>query len=208
MRPGRYGVPMQYVALLRGINVGGNNLIKMPDLRRCFEELGFGAVATHIQSGNVLFEAAQRRPAGLAARIEAGLSERFGYQARIVLRSHSQLRAVVAGAPPGFGEQPDQYRYDVVFLRGPLTTAEAMEALRTREGVDEAFAGDGVCYFSRLASRAAQSYLSRVVALPVYQSMTIRNWNTTVKLRALLDARGEGHSGRGLGPRARHATTG
>ena len=67
VRSGRYGVPMaQYVALLRGINVGGNNRIKMPELRRRFEELGFGAVATHIQSGNVLFEAARRRPASPA----------------------------------------------------------------------------------------------------------------------------------------------
>ena len=147
MRSGRYGVPMtQYVALLRGINVGGNNRIKMPELRRCFEELGLGAVATYIQSGNVLFDAARRRPADLAARIEQGLSERFSYQARIVLRSHGQLRAVVAGAPAGFGDQPDRYRYDVLFLRGRLTAAGAMEALRTREGVDQAFAGNGVCY--------------------------------------------------------------
>jgi uncharacterized protein (DUF1697 family) len=182
----------QYVALLRGINVGGNNLIKMPELRCCFEALGFGDVATYIQSGNVLFEAAQRRPAGLAARIEEALSERFGYQARIVLRAHSQLRAIVADAPAGFGDRPDRYRYDVVFLREPLTAAGAMADLRTREGVDEAFAGDGVCYFSRLASRAAQSYLSRIVTRPIYQSMTIRNWNTAVKLRALMDARGEG----------------
>jgi uncharacterized protein (DUF1697 family) len=209
VRSGRYSVLMaQYVALLRGINVGGNNLIKMLELRRCFEALGFGNVATYIQSGNVLFETTQREPAGLAARIEAALSEQFGYQARIVLRSHGQLRAIVAGAPSGFGDQPDRYRYDVVFLREPLTAAEAMQDLRTREGVDQASAGDGVCYFSRLASRAAQSYLSRIVALPVYQSMTIRNWNTTVKLRALLDARGEGHSGQGPGPRERHATTG
>jgi uncharacterized protein (DUF1697 family) len=182
----------RYVALLRGINVGGNNLIKMPELRRCFEALDFAGVATYIQSGNVLFEAAEGGPAGLSARIEEALSERFGYRARIALRSHGQLRAVVAGAPAGFGTRPDQYRYDVVFLREPLTAAEAMADLRTREGVDEAFAGDGVCYFSRLASRASQSYLSRIVALPVFQHMTIRNWNTTVKLRALMDARGEG----------------
>ena len=90
----------------------------------------------------------------------------------------------------------------MLFLREPLTAAEAMEALRTREGVDEAFAGGGVCYFSRLASRAAQSYLNRIVALPVYQSMTLRNWTTTVKLRALPALP------RHPGPRERHATTG
>jgi uncharacterized protein (DUF1697 family) len=181
----------QYVALLRGINVGGNNLIRMAELKRCFEAGGFGNVATYIQSGNVLFEAAEERPASLAARIEQALLARFGYQARIVLRSHAQMRAIVADAPPGFGGQPDLYRYDVVFLREPLTAAEAMSDLKTREGVDQAFAGDGVCYFSRLVSRAAQSYLSRIVALPVYQSVTIRNWNTTTRLQALMDARGE-----------------
>jgi uncharacterized protein (DUF1697 family) len=180
----------RYVALLRGINVGGNNLIPMAELRSCFEALGFGNVATYIQSGNVLFEADRPKPPSLSARIEEALSERFGYQARIVLRSHSQMHAIVADAPAGFGSQPDLYRYDVLFLREPLIAAEAMKELRTREGVDQAFAGDGVCYFSRLISRASQSYMSRIVALPVYQSMTIRNWNTTVKLLALMDTLG------------------
>lgn len=188
--PNRYSAPMvQYVALLRGINVGGNNVIRMADLKHCFEAAGFGNVATYIQSGNVLLEAGEEPPASLSARIEEALLVRFGYQARIVLRSHAQMRAVVDGAPAGFGSQPDQYRYDVLFLREPLRAAEALQSLKTREGVDQAFAGDGVCYFSRLTSRAAQSYLSRVVMLPVYQSLTIRNWNTTARLAALLDAR-------------------
>jgi uncharacterized protein (DUF1697 family) len=187
-----YNAPMaQYVALLRGINVGGNNIIRMTELRRCFEDLGFGNVATYIQSGNVLFEATERRPASLSVRIEAALLQRFDYQARIVLRSHAKLRAIVADAPSGFGSQPNLYRYDVLFLREPLSAAEAMQQVTTREGVDQAFAGDGVCYFARLISRATQSYLSRLAALPVYRSMTARNWNTTTKLLALLDARGE-----------------
>ena len=178
-----------YVALLRGINVGGNNLIKMPDLRRCFEDLGLGSVATYIQSGNVLFEATEQPRDRLVARIESALSERFSYQARLVLRSHLQLRAIVENAPDGFGTQPDLYRYDVLFLREPLTAEETLRDVRTREGVDQAYPGNGVCYFARLSSRATQSYLSRVASLPVYQRMTIRNWNTTFKLLALLDAR-------------------
>jgi uncharacterized protein (DUF1697 family) len=180
-----------YVALLRGINVGGNNIIKMTELRDCFASLGLGDVATYIQSGNVLFGAGEHGSANLAAQIEVALSQRFGYQSRIVLREHDQMRAIVASAPAGFGSQADLYRYDVVFLREPFTAAEAIADIKTRDGVDQAFAGDGVCYFSRLISRASQSYLSRVVALPGYQSMTIRNWNTTVKLLALLDARAQ-----------------
>jgi uncharacterized protein (DUF1697 family) len=57
--------------------------------------------------------------------------------------------------------------------------------------VDQAFAGESVCYFSRLISRATQNYLSRIITLPVYQSMTVRNWNTTTRLKVLMDARGE-----------------
>lgn len=182
----------QYVALLRGINVGGNNIVKMAELKLCLETQGLADVATYIQSGNVLFEAGDEAPLSLAARIEEALLTRFGYQARIVLRSHDQMRAIVADAPDGFGSQPEDYRYDVVFLREPLTVAAAMDVLRTREGVDQAFAGQGVCYFSRLVSRATQSYLSKIVGLPAYQSMTIRNWNTTARLTSLLDARGNG----------------
>ena len=63
-----------------------------------------------------------------------------------------------------------------------------MKSVRTREGVDQAYAGTGVLYFSRLASRASQSQLSRLVSMPVYQSMTIRNWATTTKLRQMVDA--------------------
>ena len=91
--------------------------------------------------------------------------------------------------PDGFGSKPAEYRYDVLFLKAPLTAAEAMKSIRTKDGVDEAFAGKDVIYFSRLTSRATQSYLSRVVGLPVYQNMTIRNWNTSTKLLALMDAR-------------------
>jgi uncharacterized protein (DUF1697 family) len=179
----------QYVTLLRGINVGGNNVIRMAELRATFEALGLQRVATYVQSGNVVFDASEYAADALAASIEAALTERFGYAARVVLRSHDQLRDVVAAAPPGFGTQPDLYRYDVVFLRRPLTAPEALREIPTRDGVDQAFAGDGVCYFSRLVSRTSQSYLSRVVGLPSYRGMTIRNWHTTIKLLALLDGR-------------------
>ena len=175
----------RYVALLRGINVGGKNLIKMTALRACFEELGFSDVATYIQSGNVLFRTGGKR-AELAARIEGALSEAFGYQANVVLRSKKQMQAIVAGAPKGFGAAPDGYRYDVLFLKKPLTAATAMKTVPTREGVDEVRAGTGVLYYSRLISEASRSRLSKIVSLPIYQRMTIRNWKTTTKLLEMM----------------------
>ena len=178
-----------YVALLRGINVGGNNPVPMAALRECFTGLGAREVATYIQSGNVLFEGGEHDTSMWITRIEAGLSDRFGFDARIALRSHGELRAVVEGAPPGFGEDPDMFRSDVVFLRGPAGATEIAAGLRPREGVDRVVAGDGVLYFERLTARASQSFLTRVVGLPVYRQMTIRNWRTTTTLLALLDER-------------------
>lgn len=176
----------QYVALLRGINVGGNNLIPMAALRACFEKAGFGNVATYIASGNVLFTAAE--PAvKLTGRIEDLLSESFNYRAKVVLRHRRQMQDVIKRAPKGFGTLPARYHYDVIFLKEPLKPATAMKSVRTREGVDQAFAGKGVLYFSRLIARASQSQLSRLVSQPVYQNMTIRTWNTTTKLLQLMD---------------------
>jgi uncharacterized protein (DUF1697 family) len=177
----------RYVALLRGINVGGKNLIKMVALKGCFEEHGFSEVLTYIQSGNVVFSAKASGAAALCRRIEAALAETFSYRASVVLRSDEEMRAVVRRAPKAFGKEPAKYRYDAVFLKAPLTAKVAVKSLLVRKGVDEVHAGDGVLYFSRLAAKAAQSQLNRVASLPIYQNMTIRNWNTTTALVRLMD---------------------
>lgn len=180
------GASETYVALLRGINVGGKNIIRMAELRSCFEAEGFRDVLTYIQSGNVIFRAPGSTPGPLTIRIEEMLASAFDYQARVMLRSRRQMEPVVAGAPAGFGSQPDRHRYDVIFLRDTLTAEDAMREVRVRPGVDEAWAGEGVLYFSRLISQASRSYLSRLVSMPVYQEMTIRNWNTTTRLLQLM----------------------
>jgi uncharacterized protein (DUF1697 family) len=183
-----------YVALLRGINVGGKNLIGMAALKSCLEEHGFRDVATYIQSGNVVFRAGGSERAKLAPRIEAALAATFGGRLAVVVRSRVELKAIVESAPEGFGGQPSKYRYDVVFLKEPLTARAALSGVPLKEGVDEARAGPGVLYLSKRIAKASQSRLSRVSGLPIYQSMTIRNWNTTTKLLAMLEAvrRGSG----------------
>ena len=177
----------QYVALLRGINVGGKNLIKMTELKACFEALGFQNVSTYIQSGNVIFSADKSAQANLTSQIEAALSKTFNYKSRMVVRSYKEMKNIVAHAPKGFGSDPATYRYDVIFLKAPLTAAKAMKSVTTKDGVDQAFVGKGVLYFSRLISKATQSHLTRIIAMPVYQSMTIRNWNTTTKLLKMME---------------------
>ena len=177
----------QYLALLRGINVGGKNIVRMAELREAFEELGLADVATYIQSGNVVFRAPRQARARLAAEIERALSRRFGIDLKVVLVTESQLADVVEGAPDGFGA--DTYRSDVIFLRAPLTVKRAFPLFETKEGVDRVWPGNGVVYFTRLASRASSSRLSRIVALPEYKEMTIRSWRTTTKLLTLTRSR-------------------
>lgn len=178
---------IQYLALLRGINVGGKNIIKMTDLKACFENMGFSDVVTYIQSGNVLFQSDEKDKNKLTDKIEKGLSKTFKYKSRLVVIPYKELKDIVQAAPRGFGKDAETYRYDVIFLKEPLTPKEAMKSVSVKEGVDTAYAGKHALYFSRLISKASSSHLTKIVGLPVYQNMTIRNWNTTTKLLALIE---------------------
>ena len=177
-----------YLALLRGINVGGRNLIPMADLRARCEALGLAEVETYIQSGNVLFLSEADTPS-LVERLEAELSRAFAYESSVVLRTREELRGVVEGAPAGFGSQPDVHRCDVLFLKEPLTATEALESVTAGEGVDTVEAGPGVLYFSRRIDQASRSHLARLTSKPIYRRLTIRNWNTTTRLDELMAER-------------------
>ena len=176
----------RYVALLRGINVGGNNMVPMAGLKACFEVHKLRDVTTYIQSGNVLFAAQANDPSTLTKRIEQALVKTFGFAIPVVVRSSEQMQSTVKRAPKGFGTTPDAYRYDVIFLKAPLTADEAIAGVPAKPGVDLVWPGDAVLYFSRLTSRAAESQLNKLVGKPIYRSMTIRNWNTTTKLAAMV----------------------
>lgn len=176
----------QYVALLRGINVGGNNLIKMADLKASLEEIGMEEVRTYIQSGNVIFRSEMHEQSLLESQIEQHLSAKFAYNSVVVLLSEEQLKQIVLLAPEEFGKNPDEYRYNVLFIKTPMTAENALQQLSVREGVDTADAGNGVLYFSNLISKASRSHLTKIITLPVYKQITIRNWNTTLRLFSLL----------------------
>jgi uncharacterized protein (DUF1697 family) len=147
--------------------------------------MGFEDVHTYIQSGNVLFKATGSPPA-LEGKIEKALSKEFSYKSRVVVVSHETFARVLAEAPKGFGKEPLKYRYDVLFLKKPLTPAKAMKATDLREGVDEVGAGRHALYFKRLIAKVTSSKISKLVMKPEYQYMTIRNWNTTTKLAELV----------------------
>ena len=178
---------VQFLALLRGIYVGGNNIIKMIDLKKCFESMEFSDVTTYIQSGNIIFNSDEKDKNKILNKIEKGLSKTFKYEAKAVVVSYNELKGIVKNAPLDFGKDSEAYRYDVIFLKEPLTTKTAMKSVKIKEGVDQAYEGKKVLYFSRLIAKASQSYLTKIISLPVYKNMTIRNWNTTTKLLSLME---------------------
>jgi len=176
-----------YIALLRGINVGGKNKVPMADLRSALEDLGLSNVATYIASGNVIFES-DNRPGALQAQIEKALPKTFKLDSELVkvlVLSRKQLEAVVDNKPRGFGAHPAEYHSDAIFLMG-IDPAEAMLVFDPREGVDKVWAGDGVIYSQRLSAQRTKSRLGRIAGTPAYKSMTIRSWTTTTKLLDIL----------------------
>jgi uncharacterized protein (DUF1697 family) len=175
-----------FVALLRGINVGGKNLIGMSDLAACFRDAGFGDVRTYIQSGNVLFTADHAAGPELEDAVERMLEERFEIPILVVVRSRDELAATIAAAPANHGSA--ELRSEVFFLKHPLTAEAAYAELpELRAGVDSVALGPGAIYFSRVASQASKTRITRFMSMPVFQQMTVRNWRTTTRLLQMLD---------------------
>jgi uncharacterized protein (DUF1697 family) len=173
----------RHVALLRGINVGGNNKIVMKELAAAFRDAGYDEVSTYINSGNVLFSAPSRPE---PATLEALISDAFALDIAVLVRSQDEVAEVVASAPAEFAD-PD-LRADVWFLRDGTTPEDALAGFpEPHPEADRIWAGPGVIYTTRVAALASKSRLGRLAGTKLYREMSIRNWNTTRKLLALLD---------------------
>ena len=156
-----------YVVLMRGINVGGKNTVPMTGLKKCLEELGFSSVSTYIASGNVILQS-DKRANEVQAQIEAALPESFKLNnelLKVLVLTREQFQAVIDNRPAGFGEQPEQYHSDAIFLMG-IDAAEALSVFHPREGVDTVWPGEGVIYSQRLSSLRTKSRLSNIIGTP------------------------------------------
>ena len=178
-----------YIALLRGINVGGKNKVPMGELKACFEELGCENVRTYIASGNVMFES-DTSSAELTEKIQEALPKKFKLDSeliKVLVLSREQLQQVIDQAPEGFGTDPGKYHSDAIFLMG-IPSDEAIKIFNPREGVDKVWQGDLAIYSQRLSAQRTRSRLSAAMSSPLYKQMTIRSWQTTATLFELLNA--------------------
>jgi uncharacterized protein (DUF1697 family) len=177
---------MRYVALLRGVNVGGNAIIRMAELRACAESLGLEGVRTHIASGNLLFRSAERRASRLDAELERVIEDSFGIRVPVVVRSSGEISRIASRLPaPWIGAS--HLRVTVAFLLRRANARSIAAGLKPRDGIDELTTAPGALIWATRRDALTRTGL-RLVGTDAYRSMTLRNVTTALRLAELLRA--------------------
>ena len=175
----------EYIALLRGINVGGNNIIKMSDLKTAFERRGFQNVSTYINSGNILFDS-ELEEVPVKTACENLIAEDFGLDIPVCIISSADLIDALFHAPDWWNNNPDA-RHDVFFIIPPMKAEQIVAHIgQIKEEYENLAFHDRVIFWSApmaTFSRTRVSKLSRDKAM--YRAITVRNANTALKLAEL-----------------------
>lgn len=177
---------MKYLALLRGINVGGKSLIKMVELKDALTAAGFENVRTYIQSGNVMFESKENDKEVLSRKLSENIFESFALEVDCVVFTDKQWRDIVQAAPDWWG-QDDTWKHNVLVMTSVHDMKRVLEEIgELRTGVEKVETDLGVLYQSISWKDFSKARSGRIASLPIYKQMTVRNYNTSVKLAELL----------------------
>lgn len=178
---------MRFVALLRGINVGGKNLILKEELRQFFEDLGFKRIRTYIQSGDILFQSDKTSPEELTKTIEKGLSVRFSYASRAVVLSYDHYKLAVQSAPNDWGHN-NQQKHNALFTLADITPEEVLAELPVpKNHIETVTAWLSAVFWSVSKEHLTKTTFMKLPVTLVYQKVTVRNHNTVFKLLKLFD---------------------
>jgi len=175
-----------YIALLRGINVGGHALVSMKELKACFEELGFHDVSTYINSGNIIFRDARTNIPTLVQLIESGIKAHRKMDIRVIVKSQREMAAICKKIPREWVTDQEM-RTDVMFLWKEVDTAAAISAVATNPEVDRLVRAKGALIWNVTRKNYTKSKLPKIIGTRLYKNMTARNANTTRKLLMLMD---------------------
>ena len=177
-----------YIALLRGINVSGQKLIRMEAFRATFATLGFHQVKTYVQSGNVVFEAATTPPAKLAGQIERQILADFSFEVPVLVKTATELAQVAGGNPLAKTPGIDAARLHVTFLsdRAPAGATSKLQPLAAASEQFQVLGREIYLYFpegygnTKLSNQAIEKKLG--------VKATTRNWKTVNALLAMVQA--------------------
>lgn len=176
---------MKYVALLRGINVGGNNKISMAELKVRFVRLGFSDVVTYINSGNIIFTT-DKPGLELVGIIEQCIKDNFDLDIPVVVRSAQQIADIVKKLPDSWVNNKE-VRTDVLFLWQEVDSPDIVNEIQINPGLDELLYVPGaLIWHVRDRSQMTKSKMHTFIGTRVYKLMTARNANTTRKLHELM----------------------
>lgn len=178
---------MVYLALLRGINVGGNNRVDMKQLKALFEQAGMTAVSTYINSGNVIFQSDNEDEMELASVLEKVIGRAFGFHVKVLVCSHATMRKI-AGELPTEWVNDATMKTDIMFLWEGYDTPDVLKRVIIKPGLDRVKYVPGALLWSVNRSNVTRSGLLKIIGTDLYRHMTVRNCNTFRKLMYLMDA--------------------
>lgn len=180
---------MIYVALLRGINVGGRSKVEMKRLKAVFEEAGMTSVRTYINSGNVIFSTAIRGRARLAELLKEAISEGFGFPIDVLVRDVKSMRTVVKAIPSHWTNDKTM-KCDVMFLGDEVDRPSVVRRLRFKPEMEDVRYVPGAVIWRVDRKDVTRSGMMKLVGTPLYKRMTIRNCNTTRKILEFMEDEG------------------
>ncbi len=176
---------MVYVALLRGINVGGNSKVEMPRLKSTFERLGFTKVVTYINSGNVIFYDDARTSAQIVVDIEKGIQEYFGFAISVVVRDIDNVKKINDAIPKLWANDSDQ-KTDVMFLWDEINNPDIINNIAVKSDIETIKYTNGVLLWNIARENVTKGNVIKLNKSELYKKMTIRNVNTVRKLLELM----------------------
>jgi uncharacterized protein (DUF1697 family) len=174
-----------FVALLRGVNVGGNSMISMRALKESFETIGFTHVMTYINSGNVIFTTKEDDPRKLERKIEQMLSKDYQLNSKVVVRSLSEMEELLKSLPRSWNGD-SSWRYNVIFLRHSIDSKEILAELPAKSDIEQIVYRPGALLWSAQVSELSGTNMEKLSRRKIFQDMTVRNLNTTKKLYELM----------------------
>lgn len=178
----------KYIAILRGINVGGKRRLKMDDLKALFKELGFKEVHTYIQSGNVIFHASEKEPdTTISEKIEQAILEKFDLKVPVIVRTASELNEAISSNPFYTSRTEDIDRLHLTFLK-KFPSAEGIEKAKAANYAPDDFKVHGKDVFLFCSGKYSDSKLSNTFfESKLKVPATTRNWKTVLKLQELTE---------------------
>jgi uncharacterized protein (DUF1697 family) len=167
---------MKYIALLRGINVGGNKRVEMKRLKTAFEVRGYKEVSTYINSGNVIFSSGKSRDA-VRRNIEEVIKKEFGFEIKLLIKTASEMRRIAEAIPPSWKNDSKQ-RTDVAYLFNKIDRKEIVGELPIKKEFMDVRYVSGAIFWNILRKNYNRSHLNKLIGHKLYQDMTVRNVNT------------------------------